>query len=65
MVQDRMILAKFMTVRVSAESSGDFTQKSFPAIFGGHLEFLRKMQKCVYLSMTLFQISPIIIYVLE
>ena len=26
-----------------------FRKNCFPAIFGGHLEFLHKMQKCIYL----------------
>ena len=30
------------------ESTGDFSKNGFPA-FGGHLEFLRKTQKRVYL----------------
>ena len=38
---------KFFTPRVSVESTGDFSYKSFPAIFADHLEFLRKMQKRV------------------
>ena len=27
-----------------------FCQNRFPATFGGHLEFLRKIQKCDYLE---------------
>ena len=39
--RDRVISTNFFTHRVSAESTGDFSQKSF----GGHFEFLRKTQK--------------------
>ena len=38
---------KFLTHRVSAESGG-FSQKHFPITFGGHFEFLRKMQRHVH-----------------
>ena len=48
-VRDRAISMKILTHRVSAECSGDITQNRFPAIYGGHLEFLRKMQKGIYL----------------
>ena len=48
--RDRAISTKFLTHRVSAESTGDFSQKLFPATFGGHLKFLHKMQKPVYLG---------------
>ena len=49
--RDRAIFTKFLTRRVSAESTGIVSQKkSFPATFGGHLEFLRKMQKRVYIG---------------
>ena len=52
MVRDRAILTKFLTHRVSAESTGDFSQKKnlFPATFGSHLEFLRKVLKRIYLG---------------
>ena len=41
---------KFLTRGVSAESAGDFSKNCFPAIFGGHLEFLRKKkQERIYL----------------
>ena len=26
-----------------------FAENGFPAIFDGHIEFLRKMQECIYL----------------
>ena len=45
MVLDRVISMKFLTHRVSTNSTGDFPKNSFPAIFGLHLKFLRKMQK--------------------
>ena len=41
---------KFFTHRVFGHSTGDFSQKSFPATFGDHLEFRRNMQKRVYLG---------------
>ena len=49
--RDRVISTKFLTHRVFAESTGDFSQNHFPATFGGHLEFLRKMQN-VFISET-------------
>ena len=42
---------EFLTRRVSAESAPTFSQKSFSTIFGGHLEFLRKMQNA-FISVT-------------
>ena len=45
--QARAISTKFVTHRVSA---GTFLKRCFPATFGGHVEFLHKMQKCVYLG---------------
>ena len=39
--QDRAISMKFFTHRVSADPTGNFSEKSF----GGHVEFLRKTQK--------------------
>ena len=50
-VRDRAVSKKFLTHRVSANSTGNFSQKSFTAIVGNHLEFLRKMQK-THLSQT-------------
>ena len=49
MVQDRVILMKYLTHRVLTESSVTVCQKSFSRHFGSHLKFLRKMQKHVYL----------------
>ena len=44
--RDRGISMKFLTHRVSAECTGDFSKKNrFPAAFGDHFEFLRKTQK--------------------
>ena len=43
--RDRAIFTKFFTRRLPAESTGNFTQNRFPAIFGGHFEFLHKIQK--------------------
>ena len=48
--RDRAISMKFFTHRVSAVSIKDFSQKSFSSTFASHLEFLRKMQKRVYLT---------------
>ena len=45
--RDKAISTKFLTHRVVAESTGQsltFLKNRFPAIFGGHLEFLRYMQ---------------------
>ena len=39
----------FHTHRVSAQSTVDFLQKFLPDTFDGHLECLRKTQKCIYL----------------
>ena len=39
-----MISTKNLTQRVFAESTGDFSTNCFSATFGGHLEFLCKMQ---------------------
>ena len=49
-VPDRAISTKFLSHRGSAGFTGDFSQKLFSANFGGHLEFLRKMQKSSYLG---------------
>ena len=38
--QDRAISMKFLTHRVSAESTDDIFKTCFPTTFGGHLEFL-------------------------
>ena len=46
--QDREISTKFLTHRVSAESTGNFSTNGYLATFGGQLEFLCKMQKHVY-----------------
>ena len=44
------ILTKFLTPRVYAESFATFSQKMFSLhFFDGHLEFLRKTKKLVYL----------------
>ena len=43
--QAKVISMKFLTCRVSAESTGKFWQKSFAATCGGHLEFLHKPHK--------------------
>ena len=51
-VQNRAFSAKFLTLGVSAESSGGFTQKLFSLRFGGHLKFLRKI-KNAFISETL------------
>ena len=37
-----MISAKFLTPKVSSDSSGVSSKYRFPALFGGHLEFLHK-----------------------
>ena len=50
MVQERAISMKFLTHRVSPESTDNFSQILFAAIFGDHLEFLRKPQKRIYLG---------------
>ena len=50
MVRDRAILTKFLTHRVCVELSATFCQKWFPTIFDGHIKFLRKMQKRIYLG---------------
>ena len=39
-----MISMKNLTQSISAESTGDFSTNCFPTNFGGHLEFLCKMQ---------------------
>ena len=49
-MRDRPISSKFFTPRVSAELSGDFSQKSLSHHFWRHLEFLRKPQKRIYLG---------------
>ena len=49
MVQDRAILIKFLTCRVSAEYTGNISQKSLCRHFDGHLEFLCKVQKRICL----------------
>ena len=46
--QDREISTKFLTHRVSAESTGNFSTNGYLATFGDQLEFLCKMQKHVY-----------------
>ena len=38
--RDRAISTKVLTLRVSADSTGDFCKNYFPATFGGHLKFL-------------------------
>ena len=48
-VRDIAISMKFLTRRVSAESTDDFPKNRFPAIFDGHLDFLRKTQNHIYL----------------
>ena len=40
-----VISVKFLNHKVSSESTSDFSKNCFPTTFGGHLEFLRKMQK--------------------
>ena len=50
MERDRAISTKFLTHRVSAESTADFSQKLFSCTFGGHLEFLCKTQNPVYVG---------------
>ena len=49
-VRDITVLMKFLTHRVSAECTGDIHKNRFATIFGGHLEYLRKMQKRIYLG---------------
>ena len=49
MERARAILTNFFTHNVATESTGEFLPNRFPATFGGHLECLRKMQRCVYL----------------
>ena len=46
-----MISMKFLTRRVSAESTGDFPKNHFPATFGGHLDFSIK-RKNLFMSET-------------
>ena len=46
-VRDGAILMTFVTHKVSAECTGDISEK---ITFGGHLEFLCKMQKRIYLG---------------
>ena len=48
--QDRAISTKFLTHRVSAESTGHFSQKSFSRHFLVAILNLRKTEKDVYLG---------------
>ena len=48
MVQNTGISTKFLTYKVYAESSELFVKNLFLAIFGSHLEILRKMQELMY-----------------
>ena len=53
MVRDREVSLKFLIRRVSAESTGSFSQKSLSRhFFGGHLEFLSK-HKNAFISETM------------
>ena len=45
MVGDRVIFCEIFDPRLSAESTGNFFNNHFLAIFGGHLEFLHKTHK--------------------
>ena len=44
------IFENFFDPQVYSESTGDLPETLFPATFGGHLEFLHKMQKGIYLG---------------
>ena len=45
-----MISTKFLTHRYLENLLATFLQNHFPSTFGGHLDFLRKTQKSVYLG---------------
>ena len=47
---DEAISVKFVTPRVSAESSGDLSKNCFGTIFGSHLEFLHEKNEIIYLQ---------------
>ena len=49
-ISDRAISSKFLTRRVVREYPMQREKFSIFATFGGHLGFLRKMKKCVYLE---------------
>ena len=49
-VRDRAISSEFLTRRVVQDSLVQRGKISIFATFGGHLGFLRKMEKCQYLE---------------
>ena len=50
MVQDRAISVKFLTPGYPQTQLVTFAKNCFPTTFGGHLEFLPKTQKHIYLG---------------
>ena len=49
-VRDRVISSEFLTRRVAQECPVQRGKISIFATFGGHLGFLRKIEKCQYLE---------------
>ena len=45
-----VILGKFLTPLLCKDSAGNFHENTFFAIFVGHLKFLHKMRKRIYLG---------------
>ena len=49
-LKERAIPTKVLAQQICAKASAYFSKKLFAHIFGSPLEFLHKMQKCIYLG---------------